>query len=237
MPRKQEVVVTNTPDILTESTADLTWALLLATARRDSEGHGLVQQGAWKGWEPQLLGADVYGRTFGIIGMGRIGQAVARRARGFDMSERLLHSWRKTFPDQPSWKPVGLDAVLTHADFLSLHVPLTEDTHHLIGPRELRLIRPTAYLINVSRGPVVDEAALVEALQEGRSGGSRTRCVRTRTRAPSRSLHADKCRYVTSSWVRYGRDANPHGHDVFGKCTAYGRPTGAEPGGIGSAGA
>ena len=167
------IVVTNTPDILTESTADLTWALMLAAARRILEGHGLIQQKAWKGWEPrQLLGADVYGRTLGIIGMGRIGQAVARRARGFDMSIVYYTRGEKQFPDQPSWKPVGLDAVLTRADFLSLHVPLTEDTHHLIGARELRLIRPTAYLINVSRGPVVDEAALVEALQEGRLAGA-----------------------------------------------------------------
>ena len=138
MPRKQErIVVTNTPDILTESTADLTWALLLAAARRIPEGHGLVQQNAWTGWEPrQLLGADVYGRTLGIIGMGRIGQAVARRARGFDMPI-VYHTRGERLPDQPSWKPVGLDDVLDSCRLSQFHVPLTEDTHHLIGAREL----------------------------------------------------------------------------------------------------
>jgi glyoxylate reductase len=171
--RTRNIVVTNTPDILTESTADLTWALLLATARRVPEGHSLVQHGAWTGWEPrQLLGADVFGRTLGIIGMGRIGQAVARRAAGFKMP--VLHHNRtpKDFPDHPSWKSVALNDVLSQADFLTLHVPLTADTRHLIARRELQLMRPTAYLINVARGSVIDEAALVEAIQEGRLAGA-----------------------------------------------------------------
>jgi glyoxylate reductase len=171
--RTHNIVVTNTPDILTESTADLTWALILATARRVAEGHSLVQQGTWTGWEPrQLLGTDVFGHTLGIIGMGRIGQAVARRAVGFNMP--VLYSTRtaKDFPDQPSWKSMVLDDVVAQADFLTLHVPLTPDTHHIIGPRELQLMRPTAYLINVSRGAVVDEAALVEVLREGRLAGA-----------------------------------------------------------------
>ena len=171
--RTHNIVVTNTPDILTESTADLTWALLLATARRVPEGHSLVQQAAWTGWDPrQLLGADVFGRTLGIIGMGRIGQAVARRAAGFKMPVLYHNRTPKDFPDIPSWKSVGLDDVLAQADFLSLHVPLTANTRHLIGPRELQLMRPTAFLINVARGPVVDEAALVEAIQEGRLAGA-----------------------------------------------------------------
>jgi glyoxylate reductase len=171
--RTHNIIVTNTPDILTESTADLTWALLLATARRVPEGHSLVQHGAWTGWEPrQLLGADVFGRTLGIIGMGRIGQAVARRAAGFKMP--VLHHNRtpKDFPDHPSWKSVALNDVLSQADFLTLHVPLTADTRHLIARRELQLMRPTAYLINVARGSVIDEAALVEAIQEGRLAGA-----------------------------------------------------------------
>lgn len=169
----KHVVVTNTPDILTESTADLTWALLLATARRVTEGHDLVRQGNWTGWEPrQLLGTDVFGRTLGIIGMGRIGQAVARRAAGFNMNVLYYNRTGKDFPGQPSWKRVTLGEVLAQADYLTLHVPLTPDTHHLIGSRELRLVRPTAFLINVSRGAVVDEAALVAALQEGRLAGA-----------------------------------------------------------------
>lgn len=169
----KHIVVTNTPDILTESTADLTWALLLATARRVTEGHDLVRQGNWTGWEPrQLLGTDVFGRTLGIIGMGRIGQAVARRAAGFNMNVLYYNRTGKDFPGQPSWKRVTLGEVLAQADYLTLHVPLTPDTHHLIGSRELRLVRPTAFLINVSRGAVVDEAALVAALQEGRLAGA-----------------------------------------------------------------
>jgi glyoxylate reductase len=171
--RTHNIIVTNTPDILTESTADLTWALLLATARRVPEGHSLVQHGAWTGWEPrQLLGADVFGRTLGIIGMGRIGQAVARRAAGFKMPVLYHNRTPKDFPDHPSWKSVALNDVLSQADFLTLHVPLTADTRHLIARRELQLMRPTAYLINVARGSVIDEAALVEAIQEGRLAGA-----------------------------------------------------------------
>jgi glyoxylate reductase len=171
--RAHNIVVTNTPDILTESTADLTWALLLATARRVPEGHSLVQRGVWTGWDPrQLLGADVFGRTLGIIGMGRIGQAVARRADGFNMPVLYHNRTPKNFPDHPSWKSMGLDDVFSQADFLTLHVPLTADTRHLIGPRELQLMRPTAFLLNVARGPVVDEAALAEVLQKGRLAGA-----------------------------------------------------------------
>jgi glyoxylate reductase len=171
--RTHNIIVTNTPDILTESTADLTWALLLATARRVPEGHSLVQHGAWTGWEPrQLLGADVFGRTLGIIGMGRIGQAVARRAAGFKMPVLYHNRTPKDFPDHPSWKSVALNDVLSQADFLTLHVPLTTDTRHLIARRELQLMRPTAYLINIARGSVIDEAALVEAIQEGRLAGA-----------------------------------------------------------------
>jgi len=168
------VVVTNTPDVLTEATADLTWALLLATSRRVPEGDRLVRSGAWTGWEPtQLLGADVCGKTLGIIGMGRIGRAVARRAKGFDMPVRYYNRTTldpSTLNDQ--WRPTSWQEVLAGSDFISLHVPLTAETHHLIGNAELRLMRPTAYLINTTRGPVVDEAALVAAIQEGRLAGA-----------------------------------------------------------------
>lgn len=167
------MVVTNTPDVLTEATADLTWALLLAAARRIPEGHELMQGGAWKGWEPtQLLGADVSGQVLGVIGMGRIGRAVARRAAGFNM--RVLYYSRAPTPStlDERWRRVSFEQILAHSDFLSLHVPSTPDTRHLIGAKELRRMRPTAFLINTSRGPVVDEAALVDALREGRLAGA-----------------------------------------------------------------
>ena len=168
------VVVTNTPDVLTETTADLTWALLLATARRVPEGDSLVRSGTWTGWEPtQLLGTDVHGKVLGIIGMGRIGRAVARRAMGFDMSVRYYNRTKldpSTLNDQ--WRQMSLQEVLVGSDFISLHVPLISETHHLIGDAELRLMNPTAILINTSRGAVVDEAALVAAIQEGRLAGA-----------------------------------------------------------------
>lgn len=174
------VAVSNTPDVLTEATADLTWALLLATARRIPEGDEMVRKGDWTGWEPtQLLGLDVFGKSLGIVGMGRIGQAVAQRATGFNMTVRYCS--RGQSPGSPGlsgssldrrWTPVSLDELLGQSDFFSLHVPLTDETHHLIGAPELRRMRPTAVLINTSRGPVVDEAALVEALREGRLAGA-----------------------------------------------------------------
>jgi len=168
------IVVTNTPDVLTEATADLTWALLLATARRLMEGSDLMRGGSWKGWEPtQLLGAEIFGKTIGIIGMGRIGRAVARRAGGFDMT--VLYSSRpgSDGTEASSWgRPLELGEVLGRADFVSVHVPLTETTHHLIGDSELRRMRSSAILINTSRGSVVDEAALVRALEDGRIAGA-----------------------------------------------------------------
>lgn len=176
--KARRVVVTNTPDILTEATADLTWALLLATARRIPEGHALVQTGAWEGWEPtQLLGWDVHGSTLGIIGMGRIGRAVARRARGFNMPVLYCRRPvpgrpRQTCEDNQMWTEVPLDDLLARADFISLHVPLTPETRHMIGAAQLGRIRPSACLINTSRGPVLDEAALVEALRAGTLGGA-----------------------------------------------------------------
>lgn len=168
------IVVTNTPDVLTNATADLTLALLLAVARRIIEGHRLVQTGAWTGWEPtQLLGAEVSGQTLGIVGMGRIGQAVARRAMGFGMT--VLYASRTSVPSPDSmtpWRQVTLETLLRQSDFISLHVPLTPDTHHLIGKKAFSLMRPTAILLNTSRGPVVDEAALAAALKDGRLAGA-----------------------------------------------------------------
>lgn len=168
------IIVTNTPDALTEATADLTWALLLATARRLAEGDRLVREGTWQGWEPtQLLGEDVEGKTLGIIGMGRIGRAVARRASGFNMSVLYCsHRDRDISGLDGRWQRVSQDEVLARSDFVSLHLPLTPATHHLIGPAELRRMRPTAFLINTSRGPVVDEAALIDAISSGRLAGA-----------------------------------------------------------------
>jgi len=168
------VVVTNTPEVLTEATADLTWALLLAVARRVTEGHALVQQGAWTGWEPtQLLGTEVAGRTLGIVGLGRIGQAVARRATGFNMPVLFCRRGTERPPGSPpTWRQVPLDELLSRADFITLHLPLTPETRHVIGARALRFVRPSAFLINTSRGPVVDEAALAAAIREGRLAGA-----------------------------------------------------------------
>lgn len=171
----RRVPVTNTPGVLTETTADLAWALLMSVARRVAEGDRYVRAGRFKIWQPMLLlGTDVYGKTMGIVGMGRIGRAVARRARGFDMTV-LYHNRRRLDPDQEAAtgaRCVPLDRLLRLSDFVSIHAPYSPETHHIIGPKELALMKPTAYLINTSRGPLVDEAALVEALKTGRLAGA-----------------------------------------------------------------
>ena len=167
------IVVANTPDVLTESTADLAWALLLAAARRIVEGHGLIRSGAWRGWEPtQLLGSEVSGKTLGIVGFGRIGRAVARRALGFSMSVVYVAGHSIPPPPGTSWRQVSLPTLLTESDFVSLHVPLVPETHHLIGAKELAMMRPTAFLINTSRGPIVDEDALADAVKAGTVAGA-----------------------------------------------------------------
>ena len=169
------ILVTNTPDVLTDTTADLAFALLLATARRLVEGHHFVHSGLWRRWAIDLLaGLDVHHKTLGIIGMGRIGQAVARRARGFSM--RVLYADARRAADEIE-RDLGLefverDRLLVESDFVSLHVPLSEATRHLIGPAELGRMKPTAILVNTSRGPVVDEAALAEALAGRRIAGA-----------------------------------------------------------------
>jgi len=162
------IVVTNTPDVLTETSADLAFALILAAARRVCEGDRLVRAGRWRGWSPDLLlGRDVHGATLGIVGLGRIGTAVARRARGFGM--RVLYHQRRPARRPPAGVTrVSLARLLAAADIVSLHVPLTAATRHLIGPRELARMRRDAILVNTSRGAVVDEAALVRALTSGK---------------------------------------------------------------------
>ncbi len=171
---RRGITVTNTPDVLTDATADITWALILATARRLIEGDQLVRSGRWTGWAPtQLLGSAVSGTTLGIVGMGRIGQAVARRAAGFQMNV-LYHTRRPVGvqTSRPPWQMTPLPELLRASDFVTLHVPLTPDTHHMIGSRELQLMRREAILINTARGPIVDETALVAALRERTIAGA-----------------------------------------------------------------
>ena len=158
--RARGIVVTNTPDVLTDATADFTLALILAVTRRLGEGERMVRRGAWKGWAfDQLLGMQLRGRQLGIVGFGRIGQAVAARAAAFGMT--IVHSSRPGAGARDS----GLDRLLSSSDVVSLHVPLSAETRHLIGQTELARMKRSAYLINTTRGPVVDEAALAWALR------------------------------------------------------------------------
>ena len=172
---KRGIYVTNTPGVLTETTADFAWALLMAVARRVAEADKYLRSGRWKvGWHPtMILGRDVYGATLGIVGMGRIGAAVAKRARGFNM-KILYHSARRKpeLEERLGLTFVGLDALLQKADFVSIHVPLVKKTHHLIDNRRLKLMKKTAFLINNSRGAVVDEEALYDALRKGKIAGA-----------------------------------------------------------------
>ena len=172
--RERNLIITNTPDVLTDATADLTWALLLATARRVVEGDALVRTGRWPGWSPtQLLGAEISGKTLGIIGMGRIGQAVAHRSVGFRMPVRYhTHHPMATSSLPRAWEHRSLQHLLEEADVVTIHVPLTPSTQHLIGARELSWMRPTAFVVNTARGPIVDEAALATAIKSGTIAGA-----------------------------------------------------------------
>lgn len=172
---RRGIIVTNTPGVLTEATAEMAWALLFSISRRVVEADKLMRQtNGFKGWEPMLLlGEGVSGKTLGIIGAGRIGQAMARMSRGFNMRVLYLSRSRKEdFEKELGAKRVELDTLLRESDFVSLHVPLTQETYHLIGARELSMMKNTAYLVNTSRGPVVDEKALVEALRDKRIAGA-----------------------------------------------------------------
>lgn len=167
---RRGVAVGNTPGVLTETTADLAWTLLMAAARRVAEGSRYVRDGRWRTWGPMLLlGPDVHGATIGIVGFGRIGQAVARRAHGFGM-EILYHDVER-LPESVT-QPLGaafvsLEELLARSDFVSLHVNLTDETRHLINANTLAAMKPTAVLVNTSRGPVVDQIALADALRDG----------------------------------------------------------------------
>ena len=172
---RRHVAVSNTPGVLDETTADFAWTLLLAVARRLIEGDALARSGEWKGWNlDQLVGADVWGKTLGILGFGRIGRAVAGRASGFGM--RVIYNDAVRAPSEVEGELraefMERDTVLRQADFVSLHVPLVESTRGLIGWRELALMKPGAFLINTSRGPVVQEAALITALEKHQIAGA-----------------------------------------------------------------
>jgi glyoxylate reductase len=170
----RRIPVGNTPSVLTDTTADFAFALLMAAARRVVEADAFVRAGKWKTWDPGLLlGVDVHGATISIAGMGQIGQAVARRAHGFAM--RILYTDEIPRPEieaATGARRVDKAMLIREADFLTLHVPLTPETRHFIGAAELAAMKSTAWLINTSRGPVVDQRALVEALRAGRPGGA-----------------------------------------------------------------
>lgn len=172
---RRGIAVTNTPDVLTDATADMAFALLLAVSRRLVEGDSLVRTGGWQGWGPlQLLGGEVTGATLGLIGLGRIGRAVATRAEAFNM--RVLY-WNRTRLDPEEEERLGVEyasveAVLERSRFVSLHVAAAPETRHLIDAEALKLLGPDGYLINTARGPIIDEQALVTALQNGTIAGA-----------------------------------------------------------------
>jgi lactate dehydrogenase-like 2-hydroxyacid dehydrogenase len=171
---KLGILISNTPGVLTESTADLAWALLFAVARRIVPADKYMREGKYKGWAPMLfLGQDISGKTLGIIGGGRIGTAFGKKAQGFGMKV-IYHDLQPNpaFAAATGGSYVDKETLLREADFISLHVPLLPETTHLIGEAELKLMKKTAILINTSRGPVVDEKALVKALQEGEIWGA-----------------------------------------------------------------
>jgi len=172
---KRGIYVTNTPEVLTDTTADFAWALLMAAARRVVEADKYVRTGQWKvSWHPTMMqGRDIYNATIGIVGAGRIGYAVARRAKGFNMKILFYDVIpRPEMEKEFGAKRVDLDTLFKESDFVSIHVPLMKETYHLVNEEKLKLMKKTAYLINNSRGPVVDEKALYEALKEGKIAGA-----------------------------------------------------------------
>ncbi|CAN5396606.1 D-glycerate dehydrogenase [soil metagenome] len=169
--RRRGIVVTNTPDVLTETTADMGFALMMAIARRITESEIYLRGGQWQHWAmEQLLGVDIHGATLGILGMGRIGSAIARRASGFGM--RVIYHNRSRAADEQGATRVDRDTLLREADHLILVLPYSAETHHSIGAAELALMKPTATLINIARGGIIDNAALADALQSGRIAGA-----------------------------------------------------------------
>src|SRR6195256_5379973 len=172
---KRGVAATNTPGVLDETTADFAWTLMMAVARRLSEGEALARSGNWKNWDlDQLVGTDVWGKTLGLVGFGRIGLAVARRASGFQMKVIYTDAVRAAEEMEKELKAEfrEMNALLGESDFISVHVPLLPETRRLFDAPKFRKMKPTAFLINTSRGPVVDEAALVAALEGGQIAGA-----------------------------------------------------------------
>lgn len=176
--RARKVVVTNTPDVLNEACAALTWGLILGVTRRLGEGERILRAGKWEGFKLDfLLGMDLVGKTLGVIGMGRIGQSVAAKAAAFGMRTVYLKSPRRPNeeilgPDGVPYEALSLEELLQRSDVVTLHVPLTPETHHLINRNSIQLMKPTAYLVNMARGPVVEEAAVVDALENGWIAGA-----------------------------------------------------------------
>ena len=172
---KRGVVATNTPGVLDETTADFAWTLLMAVARRLGEGDALARSGYWKGWDlDQLVGTDVWGKTLGIVGFGRIGKAMARRASGFRMKVIYTDALRAPAEAEQELRAEyrDMNALLEESDFISIHTPLLPETRGLFGAAKFERMKPTAFLVNTSRGPVVDEVALVAALESGKIAGA-----------------------------------------------------------------
>jgi glyoxylate reductase len=207
---RRGITVTNTPDVVTDATADLAMALLLAAARRVCEGDRLIRAGGWREAAPEfLLGREVTGKTIGIVGFGRIGQAVARRAAGFGM--RILY----TSPREagfPGATRVDLDALLATSDFVSLHCPLTDATRDLISRERIAQMKPGAILVNTSRGPVVDEVAVAEALEDGRLFAAGLDVFRNEPQVPERLRRAENAVLTPhlGSGTRETRNAMAH---------------------------
>jgi glyoxylate reductase len=223
--RARGVLVTNTPDVLTNATADMAMALLLAAARRVAEGDRLIRAGGWKDADPSwMLGTEVSGKTLGIVGFGRIGQAVARRAAGFEL--RILY----TSPREagfPGARRASLEELLRESDFVSLHAPLTDETRDLLSRERLALMKPGAVVVNTARGPVVDDGALAEALRSGRVAAAGLDVFRDEPRVPeayraldnvvltphlgsgTRETRAAMSRMVTDEVERVGRGEAP----------------------------
>ncbi|HEY5842756.1 MAG TPA: D-glycerate dehydrogenase [Mycobacterium sp.] len=176
--RDRKIVVTNTPDVLNEACAALTWGLILGVTRRLGEGERILRAGRWKGFQLDfLLGMDLVGKTIGVIGMGRIGQAVAAKGAAFGMRTVYMKSPRRpdeqiVGPDGVPYEGLSFEEVMQRSDVITLHVPLSPQTHHLVNRDSIRLMKPTAYLVNMARGPVVEEAAVVSALENGWIAGA-----------------------------------------------------------------
>jgi glyoxylate reductase len=171
---KRKIPVTNTPGVLTDATADLTWSLILGISRRIVEADKFTREGKFYGWDPMLcLGGDFKGKTLGIVGLGRIGKAVAERAKGFGLN--IVYHDHSDFPEvekKLGLTKVSFEELLRISDYVTLHTPHTSETHKMIGEKELELMKPTAYLVNTSRGKVIDEESLAKALKEGKIAGA-----------------------------------------------------------------